>query len=97
MGRKRATGIQITRSLALGLMQEECGCYPSKALFVACIGGDFEMAAYLIREGADVGYREEERGGKTPLHAALREGHLDLARMLVGMFGADVTVTSDKR
>ncbi|XP_060802351.1 ankyrin repeat and KH domain-containing protein 1 isoform X4 [Amyelois transitella] len=54
------------------------------ALTLACCGGFLEVAAFLIKAGADV-----ELGASTPLMEASQEGHLELVRYLISA-GADV-------
>ncbi|XP_030375768.1 ankyrin repeat and KH domain-containing protein mask isoform X4 [Scaptodrosophila lebanonensis] len=48
------------------------------ALTLACCGGFSEVAAFLIKEGANL-----ELGASTPLMEASQEGHTDLVRFLL--------------
>jgi ankyrin repeat protein len=68
------------------------GC---SALIMALMRRRFDVAAYLIEQGADVNYKRPARHtpdrtrGQTPLWWAANHGHLALARMLLER-GADV-------
>jgi len=57
------------------------------ALHIAAAGGQTELAAVLLRMGADVGARN--KSGWTPLHAAALHGHTDAIELLIAS-GAEV-------
>jgi ankyrin repeat protein len=57
-------------------------------LHVAANSGHAELAAWLIKEGADVN-RHESSYQLTPLHLAVWNGHLEVTRLLL-THGADV-------
>ena len=53
----------------------------SPPLYTACYIGNLEIVKLLIQAGADVNERDDESG--TPLHAACRQSHKEVALYLI--------------
>ena len=70
----------------------ENGAYVS--LYVAARFGDLARVKSFIEDGADVNAIKES--GETPLHAALAEGHKEIAELLIAR-GADVNAKNASR
>ncbi len=62
------------------------GAHGIPILFHAVIGGNFDLAKYLVEQGADT---NPERAGSL-LHAAVRAGHVEMAAWILSL-GADLT------
>ena len=62
------------------------GAHGIPILFHAVIGGNFDLAKYLVEQGADT---NPERAGSL-LHAAVRAGHVEMAAWTLSL-GADLT------
>ena len=58
-----------------------------ESLLHATIGGAIDQAEILLAQGADINVTDGR--GQTPLHLAVREGHLALAKLLLAK-GADI-------
>eukprot|EP00903_Cladosiphon_okamuranus_P020320 g18644.t1 len=59
-------------------------------LHLACTLGNLKAARELLRRGAAVGATNER--GSTPLHWAASRGHVQVVKLLVGVYGAEFTV-----
>eukprot|EP00752_Nemacystus_decipiens_P004196 g3835.t1 len=59
-------------------------------LHVACMLGNVKAARELLRWGAAVGATNER--GSSPLHWAASRGHIQVVKLLVGVYGAEFTV-----
>lgn len=62
------------------------------ALHYAALGGNSEIAEFLISKGAEVDARDKQE--ETPLHTAVSHGNLDVAEVLV-RHGADVNAREE--
>jgi ankyrin repeat protein len=65
------------------------GIFGSQPLKVAVSWGDPHAVALLLNAGAPIDAQHE--GGDTALHHAIRMGHFDVARLLIGR-SADQTI-----
>ena len=82
---------ESTKTRAVALVHDFEGD-SHQALCFTCAEGNRQVAAYLIQHlGADVNCRVGFNGG-TPLHVAVFFGYVDVTRLLVREFGADVAV-----
>ncbi|PNH08671.1 Ankyrin repeat domain-containing protein 11 [Tetrabaena socialis] len=50
------------------------------ALILACVKGHVELAKLLLAAGADISAKNT--GGEAPCHAASKNGHKDMAKLL---------------
>ena len=57
----------------------------------ASLCGEKKMVQYALEQGANVNSSAHDKDGNTPLHDAARNGHLDVALLLM-VYGADVNV-----
>lgn len=64
------------------------------ALFQAIVNGHFEVATFLVRQGADVNARNNVQS--TPLMEAVMRGDVDVVQALLDK-GADVHATTSVR
>jgi ankyrin repeat protein len=62
------------------------GAHGIPILFHAAIGGNYDLARFLVERGAEV----TPGGAGAALHAAIRVGHAEMARWLIDL-GADVS------
>jgi len=67
-----------------------------EALVVACGSGFVDVARVLLDEGANANYVLPLTGLDTPLSTAVHNGHLEIARLLLEDYGADVSKTTDQ-
>jgi len=65
---------------------------PQSPLMLSCIKGHSDVAKILLKQGADVNFRNDE--GTTPIMAASKNGHTDTVKLLC-RFGADVNAKNE--
>ena len=68
--------------LALGFSPNEVDGWGNTPLYVAATSGHYEVAEWLLQQGADPNWRKAQRNAGTPLHVAARKGHAALCGLL---------------
>lgn len=71
-GHEEMVALLLARGANINAQTEET---QETALTLACCGGFLDVAAYLLRNGADI-----ELGASTPLMEAAQEGHIELVK-----------------
>ncbi|WYZ39892.1 hypothetical protein EsH8_IV_000233 [Colletotrichum jinshuiense] len=91
-----AVRLHLTDLITILIQEGECdvneaSSWGRSALFYACWNGSVDIAAMLLRNGADATFADKD--GRTPMYAASDQGHVEVVKLLLEN-GADITVES---
>ncbi len=83
----------LRRTVAQGFSPDLGDSLQGRPLYIAAQKGDLEMVQELLKLGAKPTVHWEENKTLSPLHAATKEGHLEVAKLLI-ISGANVSSRS---
>lgn len=82
------TKVKFILKYGQGIRVNQPNKFGITALQQACIDGNLALANFLLERGADLSFVDSE--GRTALHLASEQGHLDIVSLLVNSACADV-------
>lgn len=82
------TKVKFILKYGQGIRVNQPNKYGFTALQQACVDGNLELANFLLERGADLSLVDSD--GRTALHLASEQGHLDIVSLLVNSACADV-------
>lgn len=82
------TKVKFILKYGQGIRVNQPNKYGLTALQQACVDGNLELANFLLERGADLSLVDSD--GRTALHLASEQGHLDIVSLLVNSACADV-------
>ena len=82
------TKVKFILKYGQGIRVNQPNKYGLTALQQACVDGNLELSNFLLERGADLSLVDPD--GRTALHLASEQGHLDIVSLLVNSACADV-------
>ena len=82
------TKVKFILKYGQGIRVNQPNKYGLTALQQACVDGNLSLANFLLERGADLKILDSE--GRSALHLASEQGHLDIVSLLVNSACADV-------
>lgn len=82
------TKVKFILKYGQGIRVNQPNKYGLTALQQACVDGNLELANFLLERGADLSLVDSD--GRSALHLASEQGHLDIVSLLVNSACADV-------
>ena len=89
------TKVKFILKYGQGIRVNQPNKYGLTALQQACRDGNLALANFLLERGADLSFVDSE--GRTALHLASEQGHLDIVSLLVNSACADVNARNGKQ